>query len=107
MLTLLSFFVHLWNEMLRRNGVQKIFLPPNGSMLRRWIEWHPVDGWRGEYDHETLEHAWILYDGFHARSAERAQLESLLHSTSWQLTKPLRMIAGNWPGSLMRFRSRR
>jgi hypothetical protein len=100
-----SIFVHLWNEMLRHNGVHKTYLPPKGSMLRRWVERYPVDGWRGEYDHETLETALILYQGFHARSAERAQLESLLHSTSWQLTKPLRTIARNWPGLLMRFRS--
>jgi hypothetical protein len=102
--TSVSIFVHLWNGMLQHKGVQKIYLPPKGSILRRWLECHPVEGWRGEYDHETLEYALTLYKGSFARSVERARLDSMLRSTSWRLTKPLRVIAGNWPGWLMRRR---
>jgi hypothetical protein len=52
-----SLFVHLWNAMLDHRGVDKTRLPPQGSLLRAWIDRHPVDGWTGEYDAETLEAA--------------------------------------------------
>jgi hypothetical protein len=50
-----SFFLHLWNEILRRNEIQKQCLPPRDSVLRQLIERHQVPGWTGEYDLETLE----------------------------------------------------
>jgi hypothetical protein len=50
-----SLFVHLWNAMLNHHGVDKMRLPPQGSLLRAWIDRHPVDGWTGQYDTETLE----------------------------------------------------
>src|SRR5262249_20175040 len=49
-----SQFLHLWNEMLRDAGVRKSYLPPRGSMLRRLVEKHRVDGWTGEYDEAGL-----------------------------------------------------
>ena len=52
-----SFFLHLWNEVLRRVHVAKTMLPPRGSFLRAIVERHPVDGWSGEYDADVLEHA--------------------------------------------------
>ena len=52
-----SFFLHLWNEVLRRFHVSKTMLPPRGSLLRAIAERHPVDGWSGEYDVDVLEHA--------------------------------------------------
>jgi hypothetical protein len=50
-----SLFLHLWNEILRRNEIRKECLPPRGSVVRRLIEDHQVPGWTGEYDSETLE----------------------------------------------------
>ena len=52
-----SFFLHLWNEVLRRVHVAKTMLPPRGSFLRSIVERHPVEGWSGEYDADVLEHA--------------------------------------------------
>lgn len=50
-----SLFVHLWNAMLQHRGVDKTMLPPKGSIVRAWIDRHPVEGWAGEYSEETLE----------------------------------------------------
>ncbi len=38
-------------------GVQKNLSSPKGSLLRSWMDKHPVDGWTGEYDDATLEGA--------------------------------------------------
>jgi hypothetical protein len=51
-----SMFLHLWNEVFRRANVIKTMLPPRGSLLREIADRHPVEGWRGEYDVEALEH---------------------------------------------------
>ena len=48
-------FVHLYNASLIRKGVHKNKTPPAGSMLHRWLTQHPVDGWEGAYDEETVE----------------------------------------------------
>lgn len=50
-----SLFVHLWNAMFDHRGVNKAMLPPQGSILREWVDRHPVEGWRGEYSWQTLE----------------------------------------------------
>lgn len=50
-----SLFVHLYNANLVLRGVQKHRAPPPGSMLHRWLQQHPVDGWDGTYDEETVE----------------------------------------------------
>jgi Alpha 1,4-glycosyltransferase conserved region len=152
--TAASLFVHLWNAMLQHAGVGKFSLPPRGSMLRRWADAHRIDGWRGEYDEETLEYAMRLQAEVRARrleidrlnaerehltaererlnaerehvNAERerlladhadaytkldadrarilaenaadrinrhAEIDTLLNSTSWRLTAPIRTIA--------------
>jgi len=52
-----SLFVHLWSAMLNHRGVDQAMLPPDGSMMRAWADKHPVDGWKGEYDAETLENS--------------------------------------------------
>jgi hypothetical protein len=100
-----SLFLHLWNAMLVFRGVQKTCLPPNGSLLRRYVDKHPVDGWAGEYDEQTLEHALGLKAelnelaqqlraeiGMHGEESARLQgeLEAMQASTSWRLTAPLR-----------------
>lgn len=40
-----SYFLHLWNEILRQAEVDKFRLPPEGSFLRYAAERHAVDGW--------------------------------------------------------------
>lgn len=42
--------VHLWNEMIRRGGIDKNVLPPHGSLLRNFYEWTiGTDGFSSEY----------------------------------------------------------
>lgn len=55
-----SLFVHLWNQMLAHNGIQKTLLPPRGSFLRHYADRHPVAGWTGEHDGESLERSLLL-----------------------------------------------
>jgi Alpha 1,4-glycosyltransferase conserved region len=40
-----SYFLHLWNEILRQAEIDKLRLPPEGSFLRQAAERHIVDGW--------------------------------------------------------------
>jgi len=42
--------LHLWNEMIRRHGIDKNVLPPDGSLLRNLYEWTiGTDGFSHEY----------------------------------------------------------
>jgi hypothetical protein len=42
--------LHLWNEMIRRHGIDKNVLPPDGSLLRNLYEWTiGTDGFTHEY----------------------------------------------------------
>lgn len=41
-------FVHLWNEIYRRSGVDKTLRPAPGSFLRLMADRHPVEGWRDD-----------------------------------------------------------
>jgi hypothetical protein len=50
-----SLFVHLYNGSLLLRGVEKSKAPPRGSMLDFWLGEHPVGGWDGAYDEETVE----------------------------------------------------
>ena len=73
-----SLFLHLWNSMLVYRGVQKTCLPPQGSLLRRWMDKHPVDGWTGEYDDSTLEGALNVKAEFNACADEKRGLQAAL-----------------------------
>lgn len=82
-----SLFLHLWNAMLVFRGVQKTCLPPKGSLLRQWADKHPVDGWVGEYDEQTLEHALSLKAELNAlqatlelKTAENERLQAELQT---------------------------
>jgi hypothetical protein len=133
-----SFFLHLWNEQLRRDGINKKLLPPQGSVLRQLVELHQVSGWMGEYESRTLEYldlkaklamckerlavckaelagykaeSWECKAGLAECKAELAgckgelaacyieierqetKIDSILSSTSWRLTVPLRSVA--------------
>ena len=73
-----ALFLHVWNSMLVHRGVHKSFRPPKGSLLRKWTDKHPVEGWIGEYDERTLEHGLDLTSQLQASAAEKAQLQVAL-----------------------------
>ena len=129
-----SLFLHVWNSMLVHLGVEKTCLPPQGSLLRRWADKHPVDGWIGEYDGHTLECALSLKAELNACAEEkravqaalerqaavaagqlaeaeaankrqRIQMDAILASTSWRMTAPIR--AGSRCLSALRLLGRR
>jgi hypothetical protein len=50
-----ALFLHLWNELFRRAGVDKNVAPPRGSFLRRQMERHGIDGWTGEHEPSAFE----------------------------------------------------
>jgi hypothetical protein len=107
-----ALFLHVWNSTLVHRGVQKGCRPPKGSLLRTLMDRHPVDGWVGEYDEQTLEHGLSLKAELNERvqlqialgsqvaeservkvALERSQMElkAMLASTSWRLTAPVRL----------------
>jgi hypothetical protein len=108
-----ALFLHLWNEVFRREQVDKTRLPPAGSLLREIFDRHPVDGWTGEYQRDDLEKPRQIRDleatvrtrteerdrldreraslTTHAQALER-ELAALRNSTSWRLTQPLRWL---------------
>ena len=106
-----SLFLHLYNSTLEFRGVRKMCRPPNGSLLRACADKHPVDGWTGEYDEQTLERILNSQATMHVHVEEnerlraqlaaiqlhveenerlRAQLAAIQSSTVWRLTAPLR-----------------
>lgn len=110
-----ALFLHVWNSMLVHRGVQKSWRPPKGSLLRTLMDRHPVDGWSGEYDEQTLEHGLSLKAELNANAEAKTQLQleserlqaelnaqaqekvalqmqlkAIEASTSWRLTAPLR-----------------
>ena len=73
-----SLFLHVWTSMLVYLGVQMAFLPPKGSLLRNWAYKHPVDGWIGEYDEQTLDYSATLKAELNASVQERTRLQIML-----------------------------
>ena len=91
-----ALFLHLWNEQLRRNGIGKEWLPPRASVLRQLADRHGVSGWTGEYDAKTLEYLDLkakLAACYAEIDRQKARLDSVLSSTSWRLTAPMRSVA--------------
>ena len=91
-----SLFLHLWNEQLRRGGIEKQFLPPPGSALRGLLDLHPVAGWTAEYDFAKLEHLWLnaeLASCYAEIQRQKSIIDSMLSSTSWRWTAPIRFFA--------------
>jgi hypothetical protein len=66
--------------MLVYHGVHKTCRPPKGSLLRKWTDKHPVDGWIGEYDEQTLEHGLRLKAELHATAEQKSRLQAALES---------------------------
>src|SRR5262245_45348539 len=52
-----ALFLHVWNSTLVHRGVDKAYRPPKGSLLRILTDRHPVNGWAGEYDAQSLDRA--------------------------------------------------
>jgi Alpha 1,4-glycosyltransferase conserved region len=73
-----SLFLHVWNSMLVFRGVKKTCRPPTGSLLRKWTDKHPVDGWVGEYDEQTLESAVEMKAELDASVEQKARLQTAL-----------------------------
>jgi hypothetical protein len=71
--------------MLVHRGVQKACRPPKGSLLRRFTDEHPVDGWIGEYDESTLEHGVNLKAELDAYAEEKSQLRTAYAEEKSQL----------------------
>jgi hypothetical protein len=113
-----ALFLHVWNSTLVHRGVDKVYRPPKGSLLRMFTDRHPVDGWVGEYDAQSLDRALELKEQLNTSTEEKAQLQlaserlqaelsglqaalersqmqvkATLASTSWRLTAPLRAAA--------------
>ena len=115
-----ALFLHVWNSTLVHRGVDKAYRPPRGSLLRMLIDRHPVNGWLGEYDAQSLDHALELKIRSQAELNRQAQekvaleaalersqtqMKDTLASTSWRLTAPLR-AGGNLVRALRSFRRR-
>lgn len=114
-----SLFIHLWNEMFRRASLSKTMLPPKGSLLRLFVDRHPVDGWTGEYNAEVLESLLRLNTELSQGHAEvrylRRQTESLKLSEAKLANKlvrvseelryhkrhPLRILARTLPSAIL------
>jgi hypothetical protein len=76
-----ALFLHLWNEMFRREQLDKTKLPPAGSLLREIFDRHKLDGWTGEYDRDAFEKShqiWDLQATLRARNEERDGLQGQL-----------------------------
>ena len=69
-----ALFLHVWNSTLVHHGVNKAHRPPKGSLLRTLMDAHPVDGWIGEYDEQTLEHGLKLKAELNAHAEAKVQL---------------------------------
>lgn len=83
-------FLHLWNEILRRTGIQKTIAPPADSYLHRvaetlGFEWPNASV---RYSADSIEQMCENYKV--AREAEW-QLKRIKDSTSWRLMKFLRL----------------
>jgi hypothetical protein len=73
-----AYFVHIYNQMLKDHGVQKTLLPPQGSILRRWIDQYPAGGWMGEYDEITLDYEIALQAEYKAVMRENGDINTRL-----------------------------
>jgi hypothetical protein len=71
-----ALFLHLWNEIFRREQVDKSKSPPQGSLLREIFDRHPVDGWNGEHDRDHFEQV-TTKEALQALATERDRIRSL------------------------------
>jgi hypothetical protein len=90
-----SLFLHVWNSMLVHCGVEKTCLAPKGSLLRRWMDRYPVDGWTGEYDEHTLESALSVKAELNACAEEKRALQAALEHRAAESQRSLGKLAAD------------
>jgi hypothetical protein len=93
-------FLHVWNSMLVHLGVEKTCLPPQGSLLRRWADKHPVDGWIGEYDGHTLECALSIKAELNACAEEKRAVQAALEHQAAESQRSLGKLAADTAAQL-------
>lgn len=96
-------FLHLWNNMLRLNNIDKFASPPTGSYIFELAERHGVDWPTGAtYDETTIEKLEELY----SCTRRVAQLENRLAGIESSRTyKVTRMLAAVCRGKWVRMRN--
>jgi hypothetical protein len=83
-------FVHLWNEILRRTGIQKTIAPPAGSYLHEvatqiGAEWpHPSV----RYSADAIKR---MYENYTTAQEAEWKLKRIRDSRSWKILKLLRL----------------
>lgn len=83
-------FLHLWNEGLRRVGIQKNIAPPVGSYLAFVAEKLGVE-WRSQsvrYTDETIKRMW---ENYQTAQESNWRLKRIINSRSWKVLKFLRL----------------
>src|SRR5262245_5748371 len=76
-----ALFLHVWNSTLVHHGVDKTYRPPKGSLLRMLTDRHPVDGWVGEYDAQSLERTLELKVQLNASAEEKGPTAARVEQT--------------------------
>jgi hypothetical protein len=94
-----ALFLHLWNEILRREQVDKSKSPPQGSLLREIFDRHPVEGWTGEYERDHFERG-AADETMQALAAERGraasfekEIQGYRHSEQVTMEESLKVLA--------------
>jgi hypothetical protein len=92
-------FVHLWNEILGRVGIQKSIAPPKGSYIDRvalelGVKWpNPTT----RYSPKAIRNMHKHYSMSRELTTTKAKLNSIVHSTSWKVVERLRQLTGREP----------
>ena len=58
-------------------------------MLRHWVDQHPVGGWKGEYDEETLERTLLMQTELRTGAEENRRLTTALGTISAKRARDL------------------
>jgi hypothetical protein len=92
-------FVHLWNEILGRVGIQKSIAPPTESYIDRVAQELGVD-WPNpatRYSPKAIRNMHKHYSMSFELTPTKAKLNSIVHSTSWKVVERLRQLLGREP----------
>lgn len=83
-------FLHLWNEILRRTGIQKTIAPPAGSYLDMIAEEVDTDWPNGDvqYSASALNR---MYENYRGAQEAEWKLKRIKNSRSWKVLKLLRL----------------
>ena len=92
-------FVHLWNEILGRVGIQKSIAPPKGSYIDKVAEELNVQ-WPNpaiRYSSEAIRNMHKHYSMSRELTHTKAKLNAIIHSSSWKVVERLRQLLGREP----------